>query len=281
MTRNGTHGIALIVALAAALVTALVGARDATADEFLVFTDDRAAHSASLSQDAAQTVVDTGGAFAADPLTGSGSSVTRSGSIDGRAYTYVLYDLQFDTTPTGTITPGVVGGDTGALSSVFVESPASQAGVSGLGSWGLDSGAVSTSRQSGVLLDFTTTPGGAGVGHVGLDLIDFETGGNAQLRLYAAGVLVFSTNVDLGGNGGNQEVRFLGVTANLAEGGQRFDQMAVLVNSPTDRWAADRFSFGVAANPEPGTWVLMTLGVGVLVFARRRSRAQLRKSERG
>ena len=119
--------------------------------------------------------LDLAGAFAANPSTGSAASITRTGTIAGETFSYTAYDLQFSSTPTNTITPGVVGGDVGALSNLTVESPAAQSGGVGAGSWGLDSGAVSTSRRSGLLVDFTTAPT-AGVGHFGVDLIDFDYG---------------------------------------------------------------------------------------------------------
>ena len=53
----------------------------------------------------------------------------------------------------------------------------------------------------------------------------------------------------------------------------RVDQAVFLVGGKNDRWAADRFTFGVAANPEPGTLALVglgALGLGWIVRRRRR-----------
>ena len=258
----------LLIASVALCATAL----PARADPFLVFQDDRAAFDGALSNTPGSTVVDSGGAFAADPTLGSTPSVTRSGTIAGAPFAYTAYDIQFSNTPTGSLVPGVVGGDVGALSSLVVESPARQSGGSGSGSWGIDSSAVSTSRRSGLLVDFTNAPAG-GIGHFGVDLIDFEAdvGSEGELRLYAAGLLVYSTTFALTPDGGNDSVHFLGVVANPAGGGASFDQAVVLVGSSTDRWAADRITFGVARNPEPGTWALFGLGlVGLGAYLRRR-----------
>ena len=248
----------------------------AYADSYIVFQEDRAGFDAMLAP-SESTVVDSGGAFAPDPALGSSASVTRTGTIAGAAFSYTAYDLQFAAIPTGTITPGVVGGDTGALSSLIVESPASQSGGVGSGSWGIDSSAVSTSRRSGLLVDFTDAPA-VGIGHFGVDLIDFEAGlGNeGQLRLYAEGLLVFTTEFSLTG-GGNGASHFLGVVANPGGGGLSFDQAVVLVGGNTDRWAADNLTFGVARNPEPGTWALFALGlVGLTFHLERRRRAERR-----
>lgn len=258
--------------LAATLLAA--AAPTARAGPYLVFQDDRAAFQDALTSGASSTVVDSGGAFAADPATGSAAAVTRTGTIAGATFSYTAYDLQLSTSPTGTLTPGTVGGDVGALSSLTIESPATQSGGVGSGSWGIDSGAVSTSRRSGLLVDFTTVPAG-GVGHFGVDLIDFEAdvGSEGELRLYAAGLLVYSTTFALTPDGGDDTSHFLGVVANPADGGTGFDQAVVLVGTTTDRWAADRITFGVARNPEPGTWALFGLGLaGLTVYLRRRRR---------
>jgi len=246
------------------LIPALLGAAagPARADPYLVFHDDRAAFESALSGRSESTVVDSDGAFAPDPTLGSVPFVTRSGTIAGESFSYAIYDLQFANAPTGFIQPGVVGDDVGALSGIIVESPAAQSGGVGSGSWGVDSGAVSTSRRSGLLVDFTTAPA-AGIGHFGVDLVDFEAdvGSEGELRLYAAGALVYSTTFALTPDGGNDSSHFLGVVVDAGAGGVAFDQAVVLVGTSTDRWAADGFTFGVARTPEPGTWALFGLGV--------------------
>ncbi len=267
-----------------ALVLLTVVAAAAHAGSYTIFNDDRAGFDAAIAGRGNATVIDSGGSFAADPTVGTVASVTRSGTVGGAAFSYTAYDLQFSATPTGTITPGVVGGDTGALSSIRIESPASQSGGVGVGSWGVDSIAVSTSRRSGLLVDFTTSPGG-GISHFGVDLIDFEAGvgSEGQLRLYAAGLLVFTSDFALAPDGGDSSTHFLGVITDPGGGGLMFDQAVVLVGSKTDRWAADRFTFGsggggglgggaVARTPEPGTWALFALGLVGLTFHLRRKR---------
>jgi len=274
--------LSLMLSLTLCLMGLAALATTADAGSYTVFQDDRAGFDAALVGRGDSTVIDSGGAFAADPALGSSAAISRTGTIGGATFSYTAYDLQFAASPTGTITPGVVGGDTGALSSIRVESPASQSGGVGSGSWGVDSTAVSTSRRSGLLVDFTTSPGGGGISHFGLDLIDFEAGvgSEGQLRLYAAGLLVFTADFALTPDGGNSSTHFLGVITDPGGGGLSFDQAVVLVGSKTDRWAADRFTFGagapgVAATPEPATWALFALGLVGLTFHLRRRRVQV------
>jgi hypothetical protein len=260
-------------------VALLSAAATARADAFLVFQDDRAAFDGALGG-GTSTVIDSDGAFAPDPALGSAPSVTRTGTIAGESFSYTAYDLQFSNTPTGAIAPGVVGDDVGALSSLTVESPAAQSGGVGTGSWGIDSNAVSTSRRSGLLVDFTTAPA-AGIGRFAVDLIDFEAGvgTEGELRLYAAGLLLYATTFALTPDGGDAATHFLGVVANPADGGVAFDQAVVLVGSASDRWAADRFTFGVARTPEPGTWALFGLGVLGLTLHLARKRRSIGATE--
>jgi hypothetical protein len=118
--------------------------------------------------------------------------VTRSGTIGGQAFTWTAYDINFSNAPTGHVTPGVVGGDIASATPVDVETPVAQGTATGAGSWGLDSGSGSTTSRNALLVDFTATPGGLGIGHFGLDLVDFEAGAaftRGTLRLYRAGSL--------------------------------------------------------------------------------------------
>lgn len=268
---------------AAALLLAAL-APLARAEGYLVFQDDRSAFASSLDVDPLSTIVDTGGAFAPNPVAAAGlASITRSGSIGGAAYTWVGYDINFSNAPTGTLTPGAVGGDIASATPVNVETPAAQGTVTGLGTWGLDSGSGSTTSRNALLVHFAETPLGLGIGHFGLDLLDFEASSaftSGTLHLYRQGTLVFSRDFDWGIEDGNNQSHFLGV---VAVGGGWFDQVAIVVGDDTagggnaETWAADRFTFGQAIHaPEPGTWALSALGaagLAVLVAIRRRRAA--------
>jgi len=278
---------ALVVA--AALASSVASAR---ADGFLVFQDDRPGFTASLDVNPLSSVIDSGGAFAPNPAAATNlASVTRSGAIGGQAFTWVGYDVNFSNTPTGHVTPGVVGGDIASATPVDVETPVSQGTATGAGSWGLDSGSGSTTSRNALLVDFTTTPSGLGVGHFALDLVDFEASAaftRGTLRLYRAGSLVFTRDFDWGAHDGNNEVHFLGV---VAIGAGSFDQIAVVVGDDSagggnsETWAADRFTFGLAIhNPEPGAAGLLALGLTVVlgaVAARRRAAARQARAEPG
>jgi hypothetical protein len=261
----------------------LLAAVAAAADDYLVFRDDRAGFQASLDVNPLSTIIDTGGAFATDPVAATGlASVTRSGSINGQAFTWIAYDVNFSNSPTGTVTPGSAGGDVTSTSTVDVETPVSQGSATGSGSWGLDSGTGGLTTRNALLVDFTTTPGGLGIGHFGLDLVDFEASAaftRGTLRLYRAGSLVFSRDFDWDSQDGNNQVHFLGV---VAQSGWWFDQVAVVVGDDSagggngETWAADRVTFGLAVhNPEPAALALFAMGVvglGVAVRRRRRRR---------
>jgi hypothetical protein len=271
-----------------AAVFVLAFAASARADGFLMFQDDRPGFQASLDVNPLSTVIDSGGAFAPNPAAATNlASVTRSGAIGGQAFTWVGYDINFSNTPTGHVTPGVVGGDIASATPVDVETPVSQGTATGAGSWGLDSGSGSTTSRNALLVDFTTTPGGLGVGHFGLDLVDFEASAaftRGTLRLYRAGSLVFARDFDWGAADGNNQIHFLGVVA-VGAGG--FDQAAFILGDDSagggnaETWAADRFTFGGArasdvVTPEPGTIALFALGatgLGAAVYRRRRAPA--------
>jgi hypothetical protein len=269
---------------AAAVVVVLAIASAARADGFLMFLDDRPGFQASLDVNPLSTVVDSGGAFAPNPAAATNlASVTRSGTIGGQTFTWVGYDINFSNTPTGHVTPGTVGGDIASATPVDVETPVSQGTATGAGSWGLDSGSGSTTSRNALLVDFTTTPGGLGVGHFALDLVDFEAASaftRGTLRVYRAGSLVFTRDFDWGAQDGNNQVHFLGV---VAVGDGTFDQVALVVGDDSagggnsETWAADRFTFGSAIhNPEPGTVALFALGaagLGLALHRRRRAAA--------
>lgn len=251
----------------------------ARADSYLFFQDDRAGFQASLDINPISTVIDTGGAFAANPVAAAGlASVTRTGTIAGQSFSWTAYDINFSNAPTGTVTPGSVGGDVASATPVDLETPAAQGTASGTGSWGMDSGSGGTTTRNALLVSFTSTPGGLGIGHFGLDLIDFEAAAaftRGTLRLYRAGSLVFTRDFDWGAQNGNNQTHFLGI---VADGSFWFDQVAVVVGDDSagggnaETWAADRFTFGQAVhNPEPGTVALFALGaVGLGLVVRRR-----------
>ena len=88
----------------------------------------------------------------------------RSGTIGADAFSYSIYDFDFSNTPTGTITPGVVGGDIFELDNINVETPAAQDGSTGIAVWGVDSLTGSNSTRNALLFDFGPT----GIGHFGL-----------------------------------------------------------------------------------------------------------------
>ncbi len=267
-----------IVSVAGLLAIAVA----ARADGYVVYVDDRSGFDDALLELGGTSIVDSGGAFAPDPLAGTSlTSVLRSGLVGGDPFTYVAYDVDFSNAPTGTVTPGAVGGDVFDTDRLNVERPAAQSGAVGVGTWGLDSSSGSTSTRNALLVDFTSTPGGGGVGHFGLDLLDFEAATgftSGELRLYDGGALVYSRPFSWSGTDGNGETHFLGVAA-LAGGGALFDQVALVVGDDSngggggERWAADRLTFGQAVvNPEPASFWLLAAGlcVGAVVARRRR-----------
>jgi hypothetical protein len=159
-----------------------------------------------------------------------------------------------------------------------VELPAGQGGASGLGSWGVDSGAGSTQTANALVVDFVTTPGDDGVGHFGVDLLDFESSaefGAAQLRVYDDGQLVYQQPLLWDSDNGNNVSHFVGIVAGSTDA--MFDQVALVVGDDdgngvgSERWAADRLTFGRATNPEP-TSGMLALGVTALVAGARRFR---------
>jgi len=283
MTVRSIFRVLLVLAVAATSARAT----PAFAGAYLVFRDDRAGFNAALQEGPLSTVVDSSGAFAPNPAAAAGvAALTRSGSISGQAFTYRVYDVNYSNSPSGTVTPGSSGGDVSSGSTLNVELPAVASGATGTGSFGIDNAGGDPGTRNAVLVDFTTTPGGLGIGHFGLDLIDFEATPafvRGELRLYDAGVLVFSHLFDWSPATGNGEVHFLGVVA-VSGQSTRFDQAMVVIGDDNgtgngEGYGADRFTFGqTIANPEPGTWALFGLGTaGLAVIVRRRRRAQSKR----
>lgn len=223
-----------------------------TNDDCGLHVNDAAAFAAALTGNAASTITDTGGAFAPDPVVGTVSQVVRSGAIGADAYSYTIYDVDVSNTLSGTITPGSVGGDIADLDTIAVEAPATQGSATGTGSWGVDSLAGQNSTRNGLLFDFTTTPGGAGIGHFGVDLHDMEGDTAftaAEFRIYKSGVLVDSGELAWGNNGNNQSNFFCYVVGDPSD---YFDQVLIIVGDDGtgggfgERLAADRMTFGAA-----------------------------------
>lgn len=295
--RTCRAGAPLAIRLVLAVAVALGVAFPAHAGSWTVYQDDQSGFTAALTSSPSSTIVDSGGSFAADPASGLASSVTRTGTVAGGTYTFTVYDSNFSTAPSGTVSPGSAGGDVASTSQLTVEQPAAQGSATGSGTFGYDSAGSSdsTASRNALLVDFTTTPGGLGLGHFALDLIDFEAslgGVSGLLRLYDGGTLVFSHGFAFAGtNAGNNEVHFLGVVA--GDFASYFDQVVLVIGDDTaggtgnsESWAADRFQFGgasgaaappsiVAPTPEPGTWALFGAGAAALcgaVVRRRRAR---------
>uniref|UniRef100_UPI001177D3F7 Ig-like domain-containing protein n=1 Tax=Crenothrix polyspora TaxID=360316 RepID=UPI001177D3F7 len=217
------------------------------------YMDNRAAFNAALTQNSASTLIDTNNAFSADPITSATTqtSLIRTGSIGGQAYEYVMSDINFSNAPTGHL---VIGQDIISVDTLVFEAPVSQDGATGIGTWGIDTRTGSSLSRNAMLFDFTQTPGGAGIGHFGVDLHDVESSaafGYAEYRIYKAGVLIASGTIDFGsGNDGNQESHFWGYTATSPAG--FFDQVVIVVGDDnaggglTEQLAADRLTFGQA-----------------------------------
>ena len=208
-----------------------------------------------LNTNSSSTIIDDGTNFGAAPATGSVPSVTRNGTIDNKNFTYTIYDIDFSTSPTGSISPGNAGGDISELDNVSVETPASQDTAVGVYNWGVDSATGASSSPNAALFDFT----GNSIGHFGVDLHDFEAGANntlsgasGEIRVYDSSSLVFSYDLQFPApNYGNQQSIFVGVSAD--NNSEFFDQIAFVLgdndigdNGYTERWAADGFTFGEA-----------------------------------
>ena len=130
----------------------------------------------------------------------------------------LISDIDFSNTPDGTINPGTVGGDIADLDNIDIETPASQGGATGTGSWGVDTGFGANSSRNALLFDFTNTPGGNGIGHFGADFHDVESGtlagrAQAEFYIYNDGVVIDSGTINWGSDDGDGESHFWGYIA--------------------------------------------------------------------
>ena len=261
-----SSGIALITSIAAS-----------PAQAFSLFIDNRTDFNNSFTSNSTSTIVDSGGAFGADEAIATNlSSLTRSGTINGEAFSYDVFDVNFSNSPTGTLSDDIL-----STSGLNIEAPASQDGATGTGTWGIDSSGGNNSTRNAALFDFTATPNGNGIGHFGIDLHDFESsldGTQGELRLYREGSIIWTSAIDWGaGANGNAESHFLGITAGGSS--EFFDQVMLVVGDDDEgdsgnreRWAADNISFGQASGtasqsvPEPAAMVgLMGVAIGRLL----------------
>ncbi|MBE9030367.1 PTPA-CTERM sorting domain-containing protein [filamentous cyanobacterium LEGE 11480] len=266
-----------------AVLGALWSASEAQA--LSLFVDDRAGFNASLTLNSASTVVDSGGAFAPDEAAGTSlPSVTRTGAIAGQSLTYSIYDIDFSNTPTGTITPGTVGGDIAELDNLKIESPARQGNAEGTGTWGVDSAFGASSTRNAGLFDFDRP-----IGHFGLDLHDFESsavGTLGQIRLYNNGNLLSGLTQNIvWSDDGNDVSHFIGVVA--MNPSEFFDSIVFVLGDDDlgdqgfrESWAADRFTFGEAsadvATPVPTPALLPgVVGLGASIWRKRRRTQQV------
>lgn len=272
----------LLLASGIAILTSLSAA---PAQAFGLFVDNRTDFNNSLTSNSASTIIDSAGAFGADEAIATNlSSLTRSGTINGEAFSYDVFDINFSNSPTGSLSDDIF-----STSGLNIEAPASQDGATGTGTWGIDSSGGNNSTRNAALFDFTVTPNsgpnGSGIGHFGIDLHDFESslaGTQGELRLYRAGNLILSSAIDWGtGNDGNGESHFLGITA--SDSSEFFDQVMLVVGDDDagdfgnrERWAADNISFGQASGaaaqsvPEPAV-MMGLLGVALGGLLRRKA----------
>lgn len=247
------------------------------ANAFSLFIDDRAGFNQALTVNPLSTVVDSGGAFAQDPLAATNVSadhVIRQGLIGGSAYGYSPVDANFSLTPTGAFFS-----DIASVSRFDVETPVAQDGAAGTGSWGLDSATDNDGIRNALGIAFSETPGGLGVGHFGVDLHDFEsspTGALAQIRLYQNAQLVFAQEIDWGNDSGNGQSHFLGVAA--MSDAEFFDSLLIVLGddgSGGTAWAADNFTLGQASAEAVPTPALLPgmIGFGMSLVRKKRKQA--------
>ena len=238
-----------------------------------------------LNTNTSSTVIDDGTNFGVAPATGTVSSVDRTNTIGTESFSYTIYDVDFNTSPPGFITPGSdnSSNDILELDDIAIETPAKQQNATGSYDWGVDSGTGGKRNSpNAALFDFT----GNSIGHFGIDLHDFEagegidspiSGASGEIRLYQSGSLVHSytlkfPGVEGGGSTdnpnnttekdstypgyGNNQSMFVGISADNPN--EFFDQVAFVVGDDdvgddgyTEQWAADGFTFGSAYREVP------------------------------
>ena len=263
----------------------------------------------SFDTNISSTVIDDGMNFGAAPATGSVASVDRTGTIGAESFSYTIYDIDFNTAPTGSITPGIDNpiNDILELDNITVETPANQQTANGNYGWGVDSGSGGKGNSpNAALFDF----GSQSIGHFGIDLHDFEagagidstiSGASGEIRLYQSGSLVHSYSlqfpgVDGGGSTdnpnnsqdkdsaykgyGNRQSMFVGIVANNPD--EFFNQVAFVVGDDdvgddgySEQWAADGFTFGsayreVPLNFSPSLGLFMVSGFYVIRIIKRK-----------
>lgn len=268
------------------LTSVLLGICQTSFAAYTVFIDDRTGFNTALTANTSSTIVDTEilgtNSFATDPPQHDNTTqVGRIGTISGNTYGYTIDDVDFSNTPeplggsmlTDVISTSTIQIEEGTLGTPSQNAPVDQDGASGSGSWGVDSISGSTSSRNAALFYFGTTPGANGLGHFGVDLHDFEadpTFTSADLRLYDGEVLVHSIPFTWPSDNGDGESHFLGIVTDTPS--EFFDQVMIVLGDDsgglgrTERWAADRFTFGQAYQfvapksiPTLSTWGIILL----------------------
>ena len=165
----------------------------------------------SLGVDSLSTVVDNGTDFGTAPTpTGTNlDSVTRTNSINGKTFSYTIYDIDFSDTPNGLITPAIAGNDIDDTDFLQIEIPVAQGDADGTNEWWGVDGRTGNGTSNAALFDFA----GNSIGHFGVDLHDFEagegigfsnntSGASGAIRIYQSGILVFSYDLTFPGVAG-------------------------------------------------------------------------------